>query len=223
MSDTHSLPSQDEDLSDNGLTTDYMVRITSYGKFTYEQLQSFIKDEYVICRYVIGREVDTGNEHFHMVLTTDITISLDDVKDIIRAFIVPLWADPITAKCPRGFGNKQYNCQVVKDKDLAVSYTVKLAEFCYEGYSEEYISHRVADSFLKKKPNNFKKEYLDLCTRFKDSNMDIREFMIEYVRLKAQYGQQVRMNDAYAYGLSNMIARDPSQAEEEVESYLYKK
>jgi len=218
--DSTPLPNQEDDNSDNGLTINYVIRITPCEKFTAEQLHQFIKDEIVICRYVIGRET-VPQEHFHLVVQTDIEITEQEVRDIIKAFLIPLWQTE-KGKLPRGFGNKQYNLQLCDNLDLAVSYAVKLGEYWYDGFSEEYITLRKTESFEKKKPSDFKKEFQALIDQFQGTDMDIREFMTSYVVLKAKYGQQVRMQDAYAYALSNLIKRDPSEADNLVENYLYK-
>lgn len=219
MSDTTSLPSQDYDPSDSDLHT-YVVRITPHEKFTFQQVAEYIEAEPLFYSFVVSRET-VPREHFHAVIQVDQTITIEDVRGAIRAFIIPFWSEQ-PGKLPRGFGNKQYNLQLSSDIDKAVSYAVKLGEYVYGGFTEEYITQRKAESFEKKKPSNFKAEYIELCQRFQDSEMDIREFMLEYVRLKAKYGQQVRMSDAYGYAVSNLIKRDPDTAVEFVENYLYK-
>lgn len=218
--DTTPLPNQDDGDSDNGLTSHYVVRITPHEKFSFDQLHEFIQAEPQICRYVIGKE-QVPQEHYHLVLTTDISVEIQDVRDIVRAFIVPYWEQD--GKCPKGFGNKQYNLQLSTNVDKAISYVLKeMIEYRYEGWSDEYIELRKAESFTKKKPTEFKSEYRELCTRFQESDMDIRDFMIAFVQLKAKYGQQVVMSHAYGYALSNLIQRDPSSADDLVENYLYK-
>lgn len=225
--DTSPLPNRDGDLSDSdslstgSLNLDYYcVRVTSHDKFSFDELKAFIADEPQIARYVIGRET-VPQEHFHLVLGVDVSVQIQDVKDIIRAFLVPLWQED-SGKLPKGFGNKQYNCQLSEDKDKAVSYAVKLKEYVYEGFDDDYIQSRVSASFEKKKPSNFKAEYLELCKQFQESDMDIKEFMVKYSVLKSKYGQQVRMHDAYGYALSNLIKRDPGEADSIVENFLYK-
>lgn len=217
--DSTPLPNQDDGNSDSGLTSTYVIRITPYEKFSFQELHDFIRDEVEICKYVIGREL-VPQEHFHLVLVTDISVELQHIKDIIRAFIVPFWS--VEGKCPKGFGNKQYNAQVSEDCDKAVSYAVKLGEYVFEGFEDDYIQQQKAESFEKKKPSNFKVEYRNLCDKFQGSDMDIREFMTEFSLLKARYGQQVRMTDAYSYALSNLFLRDPSQVDHFVDNYLYK-
>lgn len=227
--DTSPLPTEECDSSDIGdlstideLTLNYyVVRITSYDKFSYEDIKEFLVAESSICQFVVGRET-VPQEHFHCVLGVDIEMDIQEVKDLIRAFIVPLWQTD-EGKLPKGFGNKQYNCQLAKLKDEAVSYAVKCKEFYFEGFEEDYIKERLELSFEKKKTCNFKTDYIELCKKFQETNdMDIRDFMIEYVQLKAKYGQSVRIHDAYGYAISNVVKRDPSEAENIVENYLYK-
>jgi len=139
----------------------------------------------------------------------------------VKWFLQPYWTNPVTHRFVRGFGNKQYNCQECKDKDRAVSYAVKLGEFWYEGFTDEYIEQRGAESFEKKKPSTFKLEYIELCSKFQETDMDIKEFMVKYVELKAKFGQQVTLHHAYGYAISNMIQRD-GNAELFVQEYLNK-
>lgn len=225
--DTNPLPNQDNGDSGSDRSTQvddelihYVVRVTPHEKFTFEDLREFIYNEPQITRYVISRET-VPREHFHLVLSVDNTVVDQDVRDIIKAFLVPYWQSD-AGKLPRGFGNKQYNLQLSTDVDKAISYAVKLGEYVYDGWTDEYIAFAKAESFDKKKPSNFKQEYRQLCDEFKDSEMDIREFMIKFSLLKSKYGQQVRMPDAYSYAISNLFLRDPSQAEVFVENYLYK-
>lgn len=216
--DTNPLPSQDDDISDNGIVNTYVIRITSHAKFTGEQLNEFLDKEFIFYQYVVGKET-VPQEHYHIVVTVDTSITEQDVRDVIKAFIIPFWVLP-TGKLPKGFGNKQYNCQESKDLNAAVSYAVKLGEFYFSGFTQEFIDERKAESFEKKKPSNFKSEYIALVDDFQKSQMDIREFMIGYINLKAKYGQQVVMTHVYGYALSNLCLRDPSFAGEVVNKYL---
>lgn len=219
MSETSSLPTQDLDPSDSGLLATYVIRITPYDKFSFQQVAEYIKAEPYYLNYVLSREL-VPREHFHIVVQTDLTFDIEDVRGSIRAFIIPYWQNE-QFKLPRGFGNKQYNLQVSDNVDGAVSYAVKQNEILFEGFTEDYIEQRKAESFDKKKPSNFKSEYIDLSNRFQESTMDIREFMIEYCNLKAKYDQQINLSHAYGYALSNSIKRDEN-ASEFVENYLYK-
>lgn len=218
MSDTTSLPTQDLDISDNGLLTDYVIRVTSHGKFTKEQLADFLKGEPQLFRYVVGRET-VPQEHYHIVCSVDPSVSEEDVRGIIRAFLIPLWQ--VDFKLPKGFGNKQYNLQITQTLDSAVSYAIKTKEFWYDGFTPEYIEQRLNSAFEKKKPSNFKSEYLLLCKLFQESPMDISEFMVAYCNLKAKYDQQISMHHAYGYALSNIIKRDQT-ADYYVDNFLYK-
>lgn len=228
IEDTTSLPNLDDELSGSEFSfTDelsldaYVIRITPHDKFCFGAIENFFKDEPIIHSYVIGRET-VPREHFHVVCRVDNTVTEQDVRDIVKGLLVPFWEDEVTHKLPRGFGNKQYNLQKAKDLDLAVSYAVKQHEYCYDGFDPAYIEARRLASFEKKKPSNFKSEYLKLCEEFQDSDMDTRTFMIKYITLKANYGQQVRMQDAYGYANSNLVKRDNDKAEDLVEDFLYK-
>lgn len=219
--DTNPLPNLDSDQSDSdpGVTDTYVIRLTSHGKFTFEQLHEFIHNEPMFCRYVVGRET-VPQEHFHLVVVVDPSFTMDDVRGCIRAFIIPFWETP-DHRLPRGFGNKQYNLQESIDLDKAVSYAVKCAEFKFEGFEESYILERQAQSYEKKTPSNFRSEYRDLCLKFQETpDMDIRVFMIDYCNLKAKYDQQVNLSQAYAFALSQEMKRDKT-TELHVENYLY--
>jgi len=222
------LPTQDSDLrdSDQQSTHDdlnhYVVRITAYDKFTYEELKQRIDEEPYIFRYVISQEV-TPQVHYHLVLTTDESFDIQQMKDLIRAFITPLWHDPDTHKLPRGFGNKQYNCQIALDLDQAISYCLKeRKEYNYIGYTEDYINQRIEASFKKHDTKTFNLELQELQKKFQESDMDMPEYMTAFIRLKSRYNQMVNMQHAYQYALSQLLQRNPEQADSFVINYLYK-
>lgn len=220
--DINPLPNQESDTDGDGMTVDYFIRLTSHAKFTSEQLIKFLEEECQIVRYVVGREL-IPQEHYHISITTDISLEMQDIKDIIRAFIVPLWENPETRKLPLGFGNKQYNCQVTEDADKQLSYILKDKDWdniWFTGYERDYLELKKAESFPKKKPSDFKAEYQQLCENFKDSEMDVSEFMSKFITLKAKYGQTVSLPIAHSYALSNLIQREPEQAEILVNNYL---
>jgi len=222
--DSTPLPTQDFDFSDSDQESNpefnyWVIRITSHEKFNMQELYDYMEAEPQVTKFVIGREV-IPQEHFHVVMVTDSSLQLVNVKDIVRAFIVPLWQLP-TAKLPKGFGNKQYNAQQSFELDKAVSYAIKLKDFRQIGFEEEYIEACLKNSFEKKKTSNFKQEYLTLVQQYQaDGGLEIREFMIAFCDLKAKYGQMVNMSHAYSTAVSNTILRDKN-AEEFVEKYLY--
>jgi len=223
--DTTPLPTQDHDLSDYGSVFEselnhYVVRITPYGKFTYDELVTRIHSEPQITRYVIAKET-VPQDHYHLVLSTDDTLEVQDVKDIISAFIRPFWE--VDGKLPRGYGNKQYNLQVAEDIDKSISYAIKdTITYTFEGYTPEYIAQRKEESFKKKSTTNFKVEFQLLKEEFHNSQMDTRSFMTKFCLLKSKYDQLVNLSHAYQYSLSVLFRRDPNEAERFVENYLYK-
>lgn len=222
-----SLPNQDSGQSDSGsetqtessLVTSYVVRITPHDKFTQEELKEFLQMEPLLCRYVVGVE-STPRVHYHLVCTVDIEVEIQQVRDIIRAFVCPFWYDD-RMKLPKGFGNKQYNLQVCEDVDKAISYAIKEREYWFEGYDQDYIDLRLSESFDKKSPKNFKVEYQLLCDEFQITpTLSIRDFMVRFIGLKAKYGQQVKLNDAQGYAYSALVRRDPDQALLLVDKFL---
>ena len=185
----------------------YVIRITSYDKFTFEDVRQWLSDQSEFTKFVVARETQP-REHFHIVLSTELELS--DVKDSVRWYVSPFWADK-EGKLPRGFGNKQYNSAVAKDLDGAISYALKdKKEYAYEGYRDEYIRDRISASFQKKKPVNFKAEYIQLESLFMESDMSVTDFIKRYGYLKAKYGQQLSYNNAKAVADSIATRRDPS-------------
>lgn len=229
MEGTTSLPNSQDDMSDSGVSclsegslAYYVIRLTSCDKFSKQLLEEYLKGEPQFCCFVVGRET-VPQEHYHLVVGVDDSLTLQDVKDIIRAFIVPLWSDPETHKLPRGFGNKQYNCQLSKDRDGAISYALKQKDYFYDGFTQEEIDSYIDASFEKKKPSNFKVEYAQMCDTFQnDDTLGVKWFMTTFIILKSKYGQQVRMSDAKAYADSAIYRRDPSLVSEDVDNYLSK-
>jgi len=224
--DITPLPIRDSDQSDNdesvdeGILVHWVVRLTPYDKFTDEQLIKWLDDEFKFTRVIVGKET-VPQVHYHLVIQTDISYDEDQIRLAIRCFMDPLWCDE-NGKLPRGYGNKQYNMQSCQDVDKAVSYAVKLGKYWNLGFDDTYVEERKAASFTKNKKKDFQSEYQLLCTKFQTTDMDLREFMISYVQLKASYGQQVVITHAYAYGLSNLIKRDPERATNLVDNFLYK-
>lgn len=214
------LGSSDSDQQSQSNLLHYVIRVTPYDKFQVGDLKEFISNESILMNYLIATEL-VPQTHYHLVVSTDSEVSEQQVKDVIRAFIVPLWADPETGKCPRGFGNKQYSIELSTDVDKAVSYALKeTTEFYFEGFTQEYIDERKLQSFPKNKPSNFRIEYQALITEFQQTLMVTREFMIRYIKLKAKYGQSVRLSDAYGYALSNLFRRDPTLVDNSVDTFL---
>jgi len=220
------LPTQDHDRSDSDLesqndTNTYLVRITAYDKFTFEELKTFIDNEFQIARYIIGEEL-LPKRHYHLVLTTDVSFSMVNMRDLIKAFLIPLWKT-VGHTLPRGFGNKQYNCEEADSEEGGVTYALKeKGNMCYVGYTPEYIAKCIEQSFTKKDTKSFSKELQLLRDEFQSSNMDIKEFMTNFVILKSKYDQMVNMQHAYQTALSQLIQRNPEQAEDYVINYLYK-
>lgn len=225
--DTTPLPTQDRDLSGSdqqSLPPDdlahYLVRITPYEKFTFKELQDFLELEALLMRYVVSQELKP-QIHYHLVLTTDESVQIQDIKDIVRAFIFPLWQK--NGKLPLGFGNKQYNCQEAENLDNAISYALKdKKEYIQVGYEQKYIDERIQASFQKNSTKTFTTELQELQKNFQESDMDISEYMTKFIQLKSRYGQMINLQHAYQYALSQLIQRNPEQAQDFVDNYLYK-
>lgn len=218
--DTTPLPNQDDDISDSGIIVDYILRLTPCGAYTIQDTLDFFEQETQICRYVVGRET-VPQEHFHYVISTDESLEEEEVRDIIKAFLIRYFEGK-NGKFIQGFGNKYYNLALCKDLNASVSYAIKMKEKWYVGFDDDYIAERQAASFEKKKPSDFKSELMALRTEFHESEMDILEFETRFVLLKAKYDQQVMHHVAHSYALSALYKREPEQASLGVENYLYK-
>lgn len=187
----------------------YVVRLTPLEKYKIEDVIKYLKE--MDCISWIISEETKPKQHFHVVIEHEDT--LKDLKLRIRTFLDTYWPP---GERGRGFGNKQYNCQECKDKDLAIAYLLKdKGTYFFEGYSQEYIDHCIGMSYPKQSVSGFKQDYKELCDRYSlDSDMNIRDFIREYVLLKAKHGQQVRRQDAVAYALSAELRRNPSFSDE---------
>lgn len=216
---TSSSPNDDDDsvISDDLVNT-YCIRVTPDDAvpFTMGDIKKYLDSTYETDSWVVARE-EKPKTHFHIVLQT-----YDDLKTVRKSltetFLYMYW--PVRE---RGWGNKQYNLKVSVTPLEALSYALKeKVEYIFHGYEQGFIDERIEASFQKNKPSNFKLEYHDLVERFQSSDMDTRTFMILFITLKAKYGQQVRLTDAFAYANSNAVLRDPTFADNLVEDFLYK-
>jgi len=224
--DTTPLPTQDCDLNDSDQQSQaddlvhYVARVTAYEKFTFDQLKAFLETEFRLLKYVVAQEL-VPQVHYHIVLTTDESFTIQDAKDTLRAFLYPLWC--VEGKLPRGWGNKQYNCQASTNVDQAISYALKdKKEYHYVGWPTEYIEQKIAASFTKKDTKSFNTELQELRNVFQTTDMDINNFMVKFVQLKSRYNQMVNLSHAYQYALSQLIQRNPEEAESFVINFLYK-
>lgn len=211
----------------------YVLRMTPDNKFHDNVLIDHLSKHFD--KFILAVEV-APKEHFHAVIWTE--MELQDVRDIItEQFLYHYW--PVRG---RGFGNAQYNLQVAKTEeeveedsknkhkeyfkmyDRAVSYCVKDHDIiASEGLSTEYIDKCIDESFAKKDIATFKIQLRKLEIEFKDTpEMGIDYYMIRYIQLKAKYEQAVRLLDAHGHALSALIRRDPKEASDLVEAYLYK-
>jgi len=194
----------------------YVIRLTPLEKYTVQDFIAWLEGNINTEKYVIAVETDP-QVHLHVVLETD---DPDFRTTLRQSFLYTYWPD---GQRPRGWGNKQYNLQESEDVDLAISYALKMkGDSFVKGYTAEYIEERKKASFPKNKRLDFKTELLNLRNNFLESDMTTHQFMISLCQLKARYDQQVNMHHIYNFALSIEIKRDPSSAENLVESFLYK-
>lgn len=216
---TISLPNNDNgsEVSDDLQKIYIVVRLTPDGAYTQDDLKKFLTENVAFTEWVVGVEV-LPKVHYHLVISTH--FEFDTIHEIIKEQ-VHKWYPPPRA---RGFGNKQWNCQLGKETlERGISYALKdKVEHFYEGFEADFIEYCLEASFPKNSTSNFKLEYLELCEEFQNSDMDIEAFMIKYSILKSKYGQQVKMQDALGYANSNLIRRNPDEAKIMVKNFLYK-
>lgn len=230
MSNDQSSPTEDCDSEVSDLTSQYdeddfrkkyVIRFTPQGKYTLDEVAKWLETYFEF--WVIGVEM-LPQVHYHIVIEGD--NDLKEMKELVRGFIYQYWPE---GERKRGFGNAQYNCQEADPNpegflNASISYALKdKEEYLFEGYEQEYIDECIKQSYKKKAPANFKLEYMELCKKFMEVEMDQVDFMADFTVLKAKYGQQVRVIDAYGFYNSNLIAKHGRQsAVDLIESFLYK-
>lgn len=223
------LPIQDRDISDSDSScacddlNHYVVRITPYAKFTFDDLQQRLDEEPHIFRYIISEE-QKPRLHYHLVLTVDETFDIQQVRDVIKAFLTPFWHNPDTHRLPKGFGNKQYNCEATQTIDEAISYALKEGGRYHQvGWDKDYIDTRIKASFKKCDTKTFNSELHELQKQFQENEgMNMTTYMVDFIKLKSRYNQMINMQHAYQYALSQQIQRNPEEAESFVINFLYK-
>lgn len=210
-SDGGSVVSDQSDYSESDFTNVYVVRMTPMGAYTLDDLKKGLEEMGCIS-WILAVE-SKPKLHYHLVVEHE--DDLDDMKARLRSFLFMYF--PVR---PRGWGNAQYNCQISNDKRRAISYALKdREEYFFEGYAQEYIDECLEESFPKNSPSTFKVEYQELCNSFHDSDMDIEDFMVKFITLKAKYNQQVQLNVARGFAYGALIRRDPSAALNLVRSF----
>lgn len=215
--ETSPLPNEDSGQSDSGssvydeddFTNVYVVRMTPYDKYTLDELKAYLS-EMDCSSWVLGVE-SKPQIHYHLVIEHD--DDLNDLKLRIRSFLDKYWPPGQRA---RGFGNKQYNCQICDDKQKAISYAIKERTYEYYGYDPDYIESLLEKSFTKNAPGSFNVELKLLNERF----TDIRQYMIDFMILKAKYGQQVNPQTAWAFANSIAIKHDPDYSRVITDDFL---
>lgn len=221
--DTISLPSNDSTVMESEDQPEikyYMVRLTPGDSepYTKGDLKKFLEQQFSDDQWVVGVEL-LPKVHYHVVVKS--TETFENFKLIFRTQIY-LWYP----KRERGFGIKQWHCQVGKQNlKRAISYTIKdKIDHFYFGFDEMFILECLQDSFQKNTPSNFRLEYFALCHDFEISDNDMRTFMVDLCVLKAKYRQKVNLKDIEDYAQMCIIRREGRKmAENLVENYLYNK
>lgn len=222
------LPNQELERSDSDqssvisdMDTDYIyvVRLTPLDRFTEEDVTLWLQQQTRISAWVLSIE-EKPKKHFHLVITISyLDDDCSDIKPLIREFLFQYWP---AADRTRGWGNKQYNCQLSTDIKKAVSYAIKEKVYTFDGFDPDFIKDCEDSSFTKNSPKTFAVEFQELKQQFMTTDMEPRVFMIKFIQLKAKYSQMVNPHHAYQYMLSMQVQKDPSYAEEITENYLYK-
>jgi len=136
----------------------FVIRMTPQEKYSLDDVKLFLQQAFQEDSWVAAREI-VPKEHFHIVLETSLEIK--EVKTNILTFLHMYWPD---GQRPRGWGNAQYNCQVVNEllEEEVVIYRTKFRkaiayalkdreEYVFNEIDQEFIDECIALSFQKKK------------------------------------------------------------------------
>jgi len=194
----------------------YVIRFTPVGDTPDVQVYSFeqILDEFLhqFETWTVSQEKSSkGIIHFHIYLES--RESLEEVKKLVRLFIYPYYPDR-----KRGFGTKQYNCQLSDNPLKGIMYALKQrGEYYFSGFTQEFIDACIKSSF-EKEASDFEKEVAELSQEFLNSNMDPYLYAEKLCIIYSQFDKRIHFKDIQGIINSKIIKRDPSQA-----SYLVKK
>jgi len=195
----------------------YMLRLTPLNQYVRAQIEDWLAS--FTANWVVARENSKkAKEHFHITIYD--VLDEEELRGRIRSFLALYFTEP----AKRGDANKQYNLTVAESVDKAINYTVKELDITYgSGMDKKYMDSRIKSSYLKFDKHTFAKAIDELKNTYKTTDMTLQEFMIHFVKLKAQYRQPINLNYIYQTAIACQINREPKYAITYVEDFLHYK
>lgn len=194
----------------------YMLRLSPLGVYEKKEIFVFLKE--IDAQWVMSTESSSKDKlHYHIVLATE--LEEEEMREHIRVFLSRHFPNP-----KRGDANKQYNLKCIEDFDVSIQYILKdgVYEYCEE-ICPSYIQAKYDLSFKKYDKVTFAKRLEQLKQDFKIGEIvSVKEFMIEFVKLKSEYRQPINMTYIHQTAVSCDINRNPRRSRNYVESYLDK-
>lgn len=199
-------------LSYKPLQNAYVLRFTPIDNDT-NQLYEYdtVIEEFLINKFdtwIITEESSKLQKiHYHMYLESDDT--LDELKQKVRDFIYPYYPNRT-----RGFGSKQYNCQISENPLNAIIYSLKQkGKYQYSGFEQEFIDKCIQQSFEVKK-KEYDMELHQLSDDFHKFKIKCPyDFAAQITQLNAIHDKNVNYSTIQSYVNSKIIKRDPKMAQ----------
>jgi len=196
----------------------YVIRFTPVGDTPDIQLYGFeqILEEFLEQFDTWSISVENSKKgvvHYHMYLESK--LDLEGVKKLVRGFIYPYYPDR-----KRGFGTKNFNCQLSKEPLKGIMYSLKQrGEYHYSGFTQEFIDACIKSSF-EKEESDMEKEVAELTFEFLNSTMDPYVYAERLCLIYSQYDKRIHFKDIQGLVNSKIIKRDPSLASSMVRKNL---
>lgn len=195
----------------------YMVRLTPMGRYTRKAVIEWLDSG--IDPYIISTESSSkGEEHYHLLIFSN--LSEEAVREDVKEFVYFYWPKNERG---RGFGNKQYNFQVVEDFMAYGKYLCKDGDIQYSlSINPKFITYCKQKSYKKFDKKTFQTEFESIRDEYKTGIHRVLWFMTEYAKLKAKYRQSINMQHIYQVALSNEFHVRPNKVEYIMREYLEK-
>lgn len=109
---------------------------------------------------------------------------------------------------PNARGNPGHQITKAKNKQVLASYVLKDGLYKFKGFTNEFIEDARKLSFSV---NDFKKKYKDLQSALTLGQIDLEEYAVSLLRLKAKHHQPIYHNHFKAHLLQCMIDSDDNE------------
>lgn len=166
-------------------------RITPDQKETKETILQKVIDKYP-GRIIVAEENADTNKHYHVLLETEIDLGTKNQN--LRKFLKKEFEIK---------GNEDYSISLeIKSgtEKRVAAYTIKDGCFVQQGYTEKDIEIFRKLSTKKYKAKEFKDALIKIEEKYiSNKNCDMRSFIEDYVRLKADYNQVMNVNNMLNY------------------------